>query len=49
MIMDGCLDLEGLKIPRPKVYSEIDLAVMCRHEKVCFEVLSLIIKCLTMS
>ena len=32
--MDGCLDLTPVKIPRPQIYTHVDLAIMERKEKV---------------
>lgn len=34
--MDGCLNIEPVKIPRPQFYSHVDLAIMAKKEKVNF-------------
>ena len=39
--MDECLNLKPVRIPRPQIYTHIDLAIMEKAEKVGFTGLNL--------
>ena len=35
--MDECLNLKPIRIPRPQIYTYVDLAIMEKSEKVSFK------------